>query len=187
MVATSWHQAAAYCNWLSKQENLPECYELDAKGQVLRVKVDGLNSAGYRLPTEAEIECATRAGATTSRHFGETEELLPKYAWFLKNSQERTQPVGKLKPNDLGLFDVHGNVYTWCQESYQPYTPGINEDQLESKEDALNIVPTKSRLLRGGAFVSLASVVRSAYRYDDMPTYRGVSIGFRLARTFPLQ
>ena len=54
------------------------------------------------------MEYATRAGAVTSRYYGETEELLPKYAWHVKNSQERTWPVGSFKPNDLGLFDVAG-------------------------------------------------------------------------------
>jgi eukaryotic-like serine/threonine-protein kinase len=71
-----------------------------------------LSHTGYRLPTEAEMEYATRAGAVTSRYFGETEELLPRYAWYVTNSQDRTWPVGSKKPNDLGLFDMHGNVWT---------------------------------------------------------------------------
>jgi formylglycine-generating enzyme required for sulfatase activity len=67
------------------------------------------------------MEVVTRAGALTSRYYGETEDLLPKYAWYTKNSQEKTWPAGSLKPNDLGLFDVQGDVYTWCQESYKRY------------------------------------------------------------------
>ncbi len=125
MVGTSWYQAAAYCNWLSKEEGIAEdqwCYEI--KGQVTKLKENYLSLTGYRLPTEAEMEYATRAGALTSRYYGETEELLPKYAWYQKNSQERTWPVGSLKPNDLGLFDVQGNVFTWCQESYKAYPAG---------------------------------------------------------------
>src|SRR5439155_22571080 len=69
-----------------------------------------LRRGGYRLPTDAEMEYATRAGAATARYYGETEELLPKYAWYLKNAQDRPWPVGMLKPNDFGLFDAHGNA-----------------------------------------------------------------------------
>jgi eukaryotic-like serine/threonine-protein kinase len=62
------------------------------------------NLTGYRLPTEAEWECACRAGVITSRYYGETEELLVNYAWYTRNSVERTRPVGTRKPNDFGLF-----------------------------------------------------------------------------------
>jgi formylglycine-generating enzyme required for sulfatase activity len=121
-----WYEAAAYCNWLSGQEGIPRdqwCYETNARGQVKRLKANYLRLVGYRLPTEAEWEYACRAGAVTSRYYGETEELLDKYTWYFTNAHERTWPVGSKKPNDLGLFDLHGNVYTWCQESYQDY-PG---------------------------------------------------------------
>ena len=127
-----------------------------------KLKEKYLSLTGYRLPTEAEMEYATRAGAVTSRYFGETDELLPKYAWYMKNSQEQTWPVGSLKPNDLGLFDVQGNVFTWCQESYKGYPTKKNDEVAEDKEDELVITPTQSRVLRGGSFLSLASVVRSA-------------------------
>ena len=97
-----------------------------------------MSLTGYRLPTEAEMEYATRAGALTSRYYGETEELLPKYAWYNKNSQERTWPVGSLKPNDLGLFDVQGNVYTWCQESFKAISSEKERKSAEDKEDVLS-------------------------------------------------
>src|ERR1019366_6557116 len=128
---------------------------------------------GYRLPTEAEMEYSTRAGAVTSRYFGETEELLPKYAWYTKNSQEKTWSVGSLKPNDLGFFDVHGNVYTWCQDSYKPYRTGKGEEAAEDQEeDDLVVIGTDSRVLRGGSFANQASNVRSANRVNNVPTDR---------------
>ncbi len=142
-----------------------------------------LQRKGYRLPTEAEMEYANRAGAVTSRCFGETEDLLPKYAWYLKNSQDKTGPVGSLKPNDFGLFDMHGNVWNWCQESYKNYPKTKNGEAIEDKKDALSIVPTEGRVLRGGSFTTLASLVRSAKRTDGVPTTQDFAVGFRPART----
>jgi eukaryotic-like serine/threonine-protein kinase len=184
VIGTNWCQAAAYCNWLSKEEGIPEeqwCYEI--KGNVVKLKEKYLSLSGYRLPTEAEMEYATRAGALTSRYYGETEELLPKYAWYNKNSQERTWPVGSLKPNDLGLFDVQGNVFTWCQERYKAYPIGKG-DEAEDQEDGLVVISTDSRVLRGGSFANQASSVRSARRNVTVPTNRDNLFGFRPARTF---
>ena len=71
---------------------------------------DYLKRTGYRLPTEAELEYAGRAGAVTSRYFGDDDKMLPRYAWFIKNSDGQTHPGGMLLPNEFGLFDVLGNV-----------------------------------------------------------------------------
>jgi eukaryotic-like serine/threonine-protein kinase len=177
----SWFDAAMYCNWLSKQEGIDEnqwCY--DMKGQVPLLKENYLGLTGYRLPTEAEMEYATRAGSLTSRYFGESDELLRKYAWYFKNSQDLTWPVGSLKPNDLGLSDVLGNVGTWCQENYKEYPQG--QGVSEDKEDALP--KGNYRVLRGGSFVGQASNLRSSLRYVNVSTSRNASVGFRLARTF---
>jgi formylglycine-generating enzyme required for sulfatase activity len=179
----SWNMAAQYCNWLSKKEELSEdqwCYEIE--GQVTKLRENYLSLAGYRLPTEAEMEYATRAGALTSRYYGETEELLPQYAWFDKNSKQMTWPVGNLKPNDLGLFDSHGNVFTWCQDSYKPYPQG--QEASNDKEDEVAITSTRTRVLRGGSFDNQASNVRSANRVHNTATRTNHNLGFRLARTF---
>ena len=182
----NWHQAAAYCNWLNKEEGIDTdqwCYEMK-DGQMTKLKANYLSLTGYRLPTEAEMEVATRAGAVTARYYGETEDLLPKYAWYTKNAQGKTWPVGSLKPNDLGLFDVQGNVYTWCQESYQAYPAPKDDEANEDKDDVLSIDTSKSRVLRGGSFSDQASTVRSARRLYSVPAYRLNNVGFRPARTF---
>jgi formylglycine-generating enzyme required for sulfatase activity len=182
-----WYAAAAYCNWLSKQEGIPEeqwCYQTNPKGQVVKLKENCLSLTGYRLPTEAEMEYATRAGAVTSRYYGETEELLTRYGWYQKNSGERTWPVGGKKPNDLGLFDLHGNVYTWCQESYKEYPTPKDREGIDDIEDDLSINPAVGRMLRGGSFYDLASLVRSADRYRYVPAGGDLNVGFRPARTF---
>jgi eukaryotic-like serine/threonine-protein kinase len=181
-VAMDWHHAAAYCNWLSKDEGIDEdqwCYEIN-DGQVTNLKANYLSLAGYRLPTEAEIEYATRAGALTSRYFGETSELLPKYAWYFKNSQEKTWPVGSLKPNDLGLFDVHGNTNTWCQDKY-PDSQG--EASLRDEDESLTFNNAQGRMTRGTSFLMQAPAVRSAFRSYMFPRNGLWHTGFRPART----
>jgi eukaryotic-like serine/threonine-protein kinase len=126
IIGVTWYEAAEYCNWLSKQEGIPKtqwCY-LPRHGKYtvgMQLAPDYLKRAGYRLPTEAEWEYCCRAGAVTARHYGRSEELLPKYAWYLRNAKDRSWPVGSLKPNDLGLFDMHGSAWCWCSDGYLLY------------------------------------------------------------------
>jgi formylglycine-generating enzyme required for sulfatase activity len=190
VVAQSWYQAAAYCNWLSEQEGCPKdqwCYEAAPEGRVVRLKEGYLKLTGYRLPTEAEMEVATRAGAATSRCFGASEELLDKYAWFLLNAGDRSWPVGSKKPNDYGLFDVHGNVWCWCQEEWKPYPQAEGGAAVRDAEDDLSINSQAERVLRGGSFYDPASDVRSAFRSSDVPTNHYYRVGFRVARTFSVK
>jgi serine/threonine protein kinase/formylglycine-generating enzyme required for sulfatase activity len=185
----TWYAAAEYCNWLSKVEGLPErewCYEpnKDQKyAEGMRPAPGYLGRVGYRLPTEAEWEYACRAGAVTSRCYGESEELLEHYGWYVRNANGRSWPVGTLKPNDLGLFDLHGNLWGWCQDRNKPYEIAPDGKAIESNEDLTPLLNTEYRVLRGGSFSHPGSV-RSAYRGALMPTYRGYDIGFRPARTF---
>jgi formylglycine-generating enzyme required for sulfatase activity len=204
VLGQSWYQAALYCNWLSKAEGIePEewCYELVAppppkttkaeeidpaelcnvvqekyEGKV-RIRNNYLRLSGYRLPTEAEMEFVTRAGSVTSRCFGETEELLPKYAWYAKNSGDRSWPVGCLKPNDLGFFDIHGNCCTWCQEAYEGFRFGGKENS--------DVDGKQGRTVRGGSHIDRARDVRSATRHYVLPASQGSSLGLRPARTLP--
>jgi formylglycine-generating enzyme required for sulfatase activity len=142
IILISWYLAAGYCNWLSAQEGLPPeqcCYEPTAGGEYgpgMKLKANYLTLEGYRLPREAEWEYACRAGAVTSRYYGETEELLREYAWYLNNARNRTWPVGTRKPNDLGLFDVHGNVWNWCQDEYDDYTPASETKPIDDTDDS---------------------------------------------------
>jgi hypothetical protein len=141
------------------------------------------NLTGYRLPTEAEWEYACRAGAATSRYYGESDELLDKYAWYAQNAGGRSRPVGCLKPNDLGLFDMHGNVSTWCQEPYPRYGESQGARVIEEKAGSLIINDKHPRGLRGFSFTDQAADVRSADRGWNVPTLRLNVVGFRTVRT----
>ncbi len=185
----TWYDAAAYCNWLSKQEGLPEeqwCYQPNSRGDYaegMRLKANYLELHGYRLPTEAEWECAARAGAVTSRYYGETEDLLGKHAWYWRNCQDRPMlPVGSLKPNDLGLFDLLGNASEWCQEGFADYVPRSGDKAGEDPEGIGGVKDSRNRVVRGGAFANLAMAVRSAYRIRIRPTSPNCNLGFRPVR-----
>jgi formylglycine-generating enzyme required for sulfatase activity len=184
VIAVSWFQAAQYCNWLSAKEGIPKeqwCYpEKVTPG--MKPLPDYLRQTGYRLPTEAEWEYACRAGAWTSRSFGSDTELLRRYSWHQANSQTRTWPVGQKRPNDLGLFDIHGNVWTWCQDVAATYPWARLVEDEEDLRDVSDLVP---RVGRGGSFSFLGSLVRSAARHRYMPANHNVSFGLRVARTLP--
>jgi formylglycine-generating enzyme required for sulfatase activity len=188
----TWYDAAAYCNWLSQKEGIPEqqwCYLPNAHGDYaegMRMRPNYLSLIGYRLPTEAEWEYACRAGAVTSRSYGETDELLDRYAWYTKNSQNKGMLVpGSLKPNDLGLFDMLGNGAEWCQDGVPPAIRGERLQDNEYRGDIEYIKDSLSRALRGGSFFNPASLVRSANRNWGVPTNHFYNVGFRPARTYP--
>ena len=134
-------------------------------------------SSVYRLPTEAEWEYACRAGSTTRWSFGDDASMLGEYAWYDgNNSSFGTKDVGTKKPNLWGLYDMHGNVYEWCQDKWgSSYSSG-------SQIDPLGPTAGSSRVMRGGRFNNSARYVRSAYRDHSSPDYRSDGVGFRLLR-----
>jgi len=173
MNKVTWCQAAQYCRWLSEQEELDEeemCFPaVDEIGPEMTLPDDCLNRTGYRLPTEAEWEFACCAGTATSRFFGETEEMLPQYAWYDVSSEGHLWPVGSLKPNPWGFFDVYGNVLEWCHE------PFVESGAAEAGRG--------KSVVRGGAYRRSAELATS-HRRESHPSDSGVSfVGFRIART----
>ena len=84
----------------------------------MKVRADYQGLSGYRLPREAEWEYACRAGTVTAWAHGSDPDLLVYYAWYVLNANGTMHPVGSLKPNGLGLFDVHGNAWQWCHDAF---------------------------------------------------------------------
>jgi formylglycine-generating enzyme required for sulfatase activity len=190
MLGVNWVEAATYCRRLSELEGVPEdqmCFPpVDQIKPGMRLPPDYLSRTGYRLPTEAEWEYACRAGAVTRRFYGSAEELLDRYGWYEKNSDGRAHPVGRLKPNDLGLIDVYGNVLEWCMEAHFPYEQEKGGRATVYQEDPAPIYPGRLRILRGGSFDMAAQRLRSAARSAEYP-FVGPNqhVGFRIVRTLP--
>ena len=118
----SWDDAQAFCQKLSKK-----------------------SGKTVRLPTEAEWEYACRAGTSTKYYSGDSEEDLKRVAWYEANSNDTTHPVGQKEPNKFGLYDMHGNVWQWCQDWYGDYTANEVADPQGPAQGA-------SRVLRGGSW-----------------------------------
>ncbi len=132
----TWYDAAGYCNWLSRNEELRPCYLPNPRGRYaegMSIDIEAVAAGGYRLPTQAEWEYACRAGTVTSRYFGSSPELLAHYEWYLETegseSGHRTRPCGSLLPNDLGMFDLLGNVIEWCHDRLLGIGPGSGANQ----------------------------------------------------------
>lgn len=130
----------------------------------------------YRLPTEAEWEYACRAGSATEYFFGDDAGQLGDYAWYGDNAEGETHPVGQKKPNVWGQYDMHGNVWEWCQDWFGGY----------SKEPLTNPTGPASgsgRVIRGGGWIGAAANCRSSCRIGGDPGARIDILGFRLLRT----
>ena len=158
-VSVSWDDATKFCKKLTALEH---------KSGKLSV------NQTYRLPTEAEWEYACRAGTTTAFSCGDDEVELYDYAWYDDNSGNKLHEVATKKPNPWGLFDMHGNVYEWCEDWYEESLSGGNDPKGPSAGSR--------RVIRGGSWGNGASDCRSARRYYDIPTYRGGIFGFRIVR-----
>ncbi|HWE40648.1 MAG TPA: SUMF1/EgtB/PvdO family nonheme iron enzyme [Isosphaeraceae bacterium] len=192
----TWYQAARYCNWLSERAGIPRdqwCYPEPVEPGMV-VPADAIDRAGYRLPTEPEWEYACRAGTLTLRPFGQTNELLSRYAWTHLNAGELAHPVARLLPNEFGLFDMLGNTWEWCHEgppaahggTYEPdYTPGTAEHPAADRPGEQVLEPNSYRLARGGAFDFAPSLARSGRRFCLEGWFGRPYEGFRVVRTLP--
>ena len=149
-------------------------------------KLNAKTNGGYRLPTEAEWEYACRAETTTAYSFG--EDITPKDANYDESKIDKPVAVGSYKANAFGLYDMHGNVWEWCEDWYAKYPDGAVMDPKgpatgERRVFRRGSLTEESRVLRGGSFLSNDSDARSSYRLNLTPADRIFYNGFRLART----
>ncbi|MEM8733306.1 MAG: bifunctional serine/threonine-protein kinase/formylglycine-generating enzyme family protein [Planctomycetota bacterium] len=185
--SVSWDQAAQFCNWLSRQHGFDPVYEalgelnLDLPDDQAWTGIQWKMNAdqnGYRLPTEAEYEFACRAASDTLYSFGDSQEYFSHYVAWTNNTRVACQPCGQLMPNRWGFFDLHGNVWEWCEDWYIPL------ESSESRVDPVNLQPsTQGRAFRGGGVFTFTGYPYSSSRGTTMPHQRFSNVGFRIART----
>ena len=163
------------------ESQLPvECVSWDDCQEFIR-KINQMKPGlDLRLPTEAEWEYACRAGTKTKYYWGDEFDKIKNYAWWKGNSEGCTHPVGKMKANPWGLYDMIGNVWEWCQDYY-----GKNY-QENPKQNPTGPAGGSDRVLRGGCYWNDSTAnLRSAYRNKSSPAYGGDNFGFRFLRSVP--
>jgi formylglycine-generating enzyme required for sulfatase activity len=132
--------------------------------------------AGLRLPSEAEWEYACRAGTTTRYHSGDTETDLNRAAWYSRIARRRLHSVGKKVPNAFGLYDMHGNVWEWCEDDWHD----TYRDAPDDGRAWTDPVRGDTRVLRGGSwFGNLSDYLRSASRHIGFLDVGEFNVGFR--------
>jgi len=152
IIGVSWENAQAYCAWLSQKE-----------------------TKNYRLPTEAEWEYACRANRSTPYSCEENE--LSEYAWYYENALGNTHQVGSKKPNPFGLYDMHGNVWEWCQDTWSE-----NYDETLGSEPFTN-ENEQRKVLRGSSWFDSKENATCSSRHKYALDFCYVDVGFRLARS----
>lgn len=187
----TWYDAVAYCNWLNEQEDIPEdqwCYLPNDQGeyaQGMKIVEGSLRRTGYRLPTEEEWEYACRAGAVTSRYYGQSLDLDNHYAWTVQNSLgRRTAPVGSFKPNDLGLFDMLGNTLDWCHNPFRDHSRAADVQRVDDHVAPEIVNDRQWRALRSPTLAHCPETVRAAFFDAYGPNVQIYGVGLRVSRTY---
>jgi formylglycine-generating enzyme len=168
----SWYDAVEYCNRLSERDGLEPCYS----GSGDSIGCD-FSAGGYRLPTEAEWEYAARGGQKAgSYNIYPGSDNIEAVGWYSDNAGGKSHPVGRKQPNELGIYDMSGNVLEWCWDRYGDYPSG-------SVTDPAGPSTGSNRVSRGGGWIVIARVCRTAGRNYSNQTGTFSGIGSRLVRT----
>ncbi|MBM4403975.1 MAG: formylglycine-generating enzyme family protein [Candidatus Cloacimonetes bacterium] len=188
----SWLNAIEYCNRRSMHEGLTPCYSYGSYGTNPDNWPTGWNTGwqnhtnvscnwsanGYRLPTEMEWMFAAKGGNQSQGYTYSGSNTIGNVAWYEANSSQRTWDVGLKAPNELGTFDMSGNVWEWCWDIYDDYPSG-------NQTNPTGPVSGSIRVSRGGSWYNYASACTVSIRLGPDATYTYYTIGFRVIRVSP--
>ncbi|MCF7912466.1 MAG: SUMF1/EgtB/PvdO family nonheme iron enzyme [Candidatus Cloacimonetes bacterium] len=167
----SWYNAVEFCNKLSDKDGLQRCYS----GSGENIKCD-FNANGYRLPTEAEWEYAARGGNESKSFKYAGSNDIESVAWYYDNSGSEPHPAGYKQANELGIYDMSGNVSEWCNDWYGSYSYSVQTNPRGQNSGYL-------RVYRGGSWYRGTRYCSTANRDNDTPDSSYKFLGFRLARS----
>ncbi len=168
----SWYNAIKFCNKLSLRDGLEPCYTINGGS----VTCD-FSKNGYRLPTEAEWEYAARGGSEGSATLYAGSNNADDVAWYKGNSGSQTNEVGTKQPNELGLYDMSGNVWEWCWDWFvDNYYSSSPQNNPKGPDTGV------WRVMRGGSWYFGVNLLRVASRSGYLPDYIYEDYGFRIVR-----
>lgn len=166
----TWYDAIDFCNKRSSDEGLRECYEIVNGYITCNFEVNG-----YRLPTEAEWDYAAKGGENRKNYIYSGSNIIDEVAWYANNSNRRTHPKGQKKPNELGLFDMTGNVFEWCWDWYNKYPDFYNNPKGPDKGN--------KKIVRGNCWINGSSVMHLDRRVARAPSTSNHHLGLRLVKS----
>ncbi|WP_162147692.1 formylglycine-generating enzyme family protein [Flavobacterium limnosediminis] len=170
----TWKQAVQYCNWLSKENGLKPAYTKNGDKYTCNFKANG-----YRLPTDAEWVFAAKGGNKSKNYKYSGGNDLESVAWYAKNSEKAPKAFGTKLPNELGLFDMSGNVWEWCWDYYSSV-----HYKIDSKVDPAGPERGEKRCVRGGSWdSSKLEYLEPSYQLTWNPNATNEFFGFRVVRT----
>lgn len=173
--SVSWYDAIEFCNDLSCKDGLKPCYSIGLNSQI---KCD-FTANGYRLPTKAEWEFAARGGNKSKGYVYAGSNDIDEVAWYESNSNGQTHIVGQKKPNELGLYDMSGNVNEWCWD-WLIYNDRFHS--IENDIDSRSRQDGKVHYVRGGSCFDPPAEVKARFCRDPAE-FNKSNVGFRLVRS----